>query len=114
MLLDATQALGWLPLSLSWADAVVAAGYKWLLSPRGTAWLAVSEEFGPTINPQAANWYAGQDRWTSTYLFPPVLAEGAGRLDTAPAWYSHVGAAASLPWFGLVGRRGRSWALRTS
>lgn len=39
--LDATQALGWQPLRLDWADWVAAAGYKWLLSPRGSAWLAV-------------------------------------------------------------------------
>ncbi|NUT96017.1 MAG: aminotransferase, partial [Saccharothrix sp.] len=29
VLLDATQAVGWLPLALDWADYVVAAGYKW-------------------------------------------------------------------------------------
>ena len=41
-LLDATQACGWLPLDGSLFDFVVAAGYKWLLSPRGTAFMAVA------------------------------------------------------------------------
>ena len=41
VLLDVTQAAGWVPLDLGWADYVVGAGYKWLLSPRGAAWLAV-------------------------------------------------------------------------
>ncbi len=44
VVLDATQSLGWLDADLSWADAVVAAGYKWLLSPRGVAWMAIRPE----------------------------------------------------------------------
>jgi selenocysteine lyase/cysteine desulfurase len=98
VLLDATQAVGWLPLSLGWADAVVAAGYKWLLCPRGAAWLAVSERLGDTLVPHAANWYAGEDRWASVYDLPPELAGDARRLDASPAWFSHVGAAVALPW----------------
>ncbi|HLR45257.1 MAG TPA: aminotransferase class V-fold PLP-dependent enzyme, partial [Brevibacterium sp.] len=38
VVIDATQAVGWKRMDLSWADAVVASGYKWLLAPRGTAW----------------------------------------------------------------------------
>jgi selenocysteine lyase/cysteine desulfurase len=98
VLLDATQAVGWLPLSLSWADAVVAAGYKWLLCPRGVAWLAVSEELRRSMVPHAANWYAGEDRWASIYGLPLRLAADARQLDTSPAWFCHVGAAAALPW----------------
>ncbi len=45
VVLDATQALGWLDADLGFADAVVAAGYKWLLSPRGTAWLALRPDW---------------------------------------------------------------------
>jgi len=37
VLLDATQAAGWLPLEARDYDAVVVGAYKWLLSPRGTA-----------------------------------------------------------------------------
>jgi len=40
---DATQAAGWLPLAAGRFDAVVVSGYKWLLSPRGTAYLSLSE-----------------------------------------------------------------------
>ena len=43
-LVDATQACGWLPLDGYGFDFVVAAGYKWLLSPRGTAFMAVAPE----------------------------------------------------------------------
>jgi selenocysteine lyase/cysteine desulfurase len=95
-LVDATQACGWLPLDGRSFDIVVAAGYKWLLSPRGTAYLAVSPERLSDIVPTAAGWYAGEDVHAS-YFGPPLrLASDARRLDTSPAWHSWVGAAPAL------------------
>lgn len=41
LLLDTTQSCGWLPLDCSLVDYVVCGGYKWLLAPRGTAFMAV-------------------------------------------------------------------------
>ncbi|GAA0902138.1 aminotransferase class V-fold PLP-dependent enzyme [Pseudonocardia zijingensis] len=102
VLLDATQSLGWLDADLSWADAVVAAGYKWLLSPRGVAWMAVGPELAAT--PVAAGWFAGADRWAQIYGLPMTLAPDARRLDTSPAWYCHVGAAVALPWLAGLDR----------
>lgn len=96
VLLDVTQAAGWLPLQLDWADAVVGACYKWMLAPRGAAWMAVRPEL-PLV-PYAANWWAGEDPWSSTTGLPPRLAAQARRLDTSPAWYCQVGAADSLTW----------------
>ena len=98
VLLDATQALGWLPLDVGWAHWVVAAGYKWLLSPRGTAWLAGRPEALATAVPVTANWYAGEDPWTTVYGLPLRLASSARALDTSPVWLAHVGAAIALPW----------------
>ncbi len=93
---DATQACGWLPLDGSLFDIVVAAGYKWLLSPRGTAFMAVSHDRLDDIVPIAAGWFAGEDVH-ATYFGPPLrLAADARRLDTSPAWYSWVGAAAAM------------------
>ena len=60
-LVDATQACGWLPLDGYGFDFVVAAGYKWLLSPRGTAYMAVAPERIDEVVPAAAGWYAGED-----------------------------------------------------
>jgi selenocysteine lyase/cysteine desulfurase len=40
VLVDVSQAAGWQPLQLGWAHFVVGAGYKWLLAPRGAAWMA--------------------------------------------------------------------------
>ena len=96
--LDATQALGWLPLDLGWADYVVGTGYKWLMTPRGAAWMAVHPDVVQRAVPVAANWYAGEDPWQSIYGLPLRLAGSARRLDLSPVWFSHVGAAVALPW----------------
>ena len=40
-LCDATQALGWLPLDAGSFDALVCGAYKWLMAPRGSAFLTV-------------------------------------------------------------------------
>ena len=37
VLVDVSQAAGWQPLRLHWAEFVVGAAYKWLLAPRGAA-----------------------------------------------------------------------------
>lgn len=98
VLLDVTQAAGWWPLRLDWADWVVGAGYKWLMSPRGAAWLAVHPRALPHTVSLAANWYAGEDPWQSIYGLPLRLAGGARRLDLSPVWLAQVGAAAALPY----------------
>jgi selenocysteine lyase/cysteine desulfurase len=95
-IVDASHACGWLPLDATRFDAVVCAGYKWLLSPRGSAFLAVSDELLERIRPLAAGWWAGEDPYT-TYYGPPLrLARTARRLDTSPAWFSWVGTAPAL------------------
>lgn len=99
VVLDVTQALGWLPMGdLSWADYVVGAGYKWLMTPRGAAWMAVHPDVLDRSLPIHANWYAGEDPWQTVYGLPLRLAVDARRLDLSPTWFSHVGAAVALPW----------------
>jgi len=93
---DATQACGWLPLRGELFDAVAVAGYKWLLAPRGTAYLYVAPHLLESIAPTAAGWFAGENPFES-YFGPPLrLARDARRLDTSPAWHSWVGAAGAL------------------
>ena len=96
VLLDTTQSCGWLPLDCSGVDYVVCGGYKWLLCPRGTAFLAVQPELMDDLRPLAAGWYAGDDPWTSIYGAPLRLAKDARRFDMSPAWFSWVGSAESL------------------
>ncbi len=98
VLLDATQAAGWLPLRLGWADWVVGAGYKWLLTPRGAAWLAARPDALARTVPLAANWYAAPDPWEGIYGLPLRLAGDARRLDLSPVWFAQLGAAATVPW----------------
>jgi selenocysteine lyase/cysteine desulfurase len=100
VLLDATQAAGWLPLDVAWADWVVAAGYKWLLSPRGSAWLAVRPDAAERTRAVAANWYAGEDPWATVYGLPLRLAGDARAFDLSPVWFAQVGAAVALEYLG--------------
>jgi selenocysteine lyase/cysteine desulfurase len=102
-LIDATQAIGWLPLSASRFDYVVAAGYKWLLSPRGVAFLSVAPERLAALRPTAPSWFAGEDVWASIYGGPLRLARDARRLDGSPAWFAWHGCAEALEFIERVG-----------
>lgn len=93
---DVTQAAGWLPVNASRFDAVVGAAYKWLMAPRGTAYLYVKEERWPSLLPLHAGWCAGPDPAETYYGLPLRLADTARRFDTSPAWFSWVGAAPAL------------------
>ena len=93
---DATQALGWLPFDGSRFDVVAAHAYKWMMSPRGTAFMAIRRELLDAVVPHAAGWYAGEDP-LATFFGPPLrLAASARRLDTSPAWFMWVGTAPAL------------------
>jgi selenocysteine lyase/cysteine desulfurase len=93
---DATHAVGWLPLDASQFDAVVCSAYKWLMSPRGTAFLALSERALEQTQPSAPNWYAADDRFGRYYDPELRLADDARRLDLSPAWFSWVGTEPAL------------------
>ena len=93
---DASQAAGWLPVDGSRFDAVACAAYKWLMSPRGTAFLALSERGFEQTPPTAANWFAAHDRFGSYYYDDLQLATDARRLDLSPAWFSWVGTEPAL------------------
>jgi selenocysteine lyase/cysteine desulfurase len=75
-------------------DYVAVHGYKWMLCPRGAAWLAAREDrigqLRPLLpNPQSAAdhaWFGGPFR----------AAPGAACCDTSPAWLPWAGARAAL------------------
>lgn len=96
--IDITQALGWKHVDVGWADVTAAAVYKWLLAPRGTAWMSLSDRISRTMTPHAANWYAGEDPWQTIYGLPLRLAADARRFDASPTWFSVLGAGLTLPW----------------
>ncbi|MGO4441990.1 aminotransferase class V-fold PLP-dependent enzyme [Mycobacterium sp. 2YAF39] len=96
--IDVTQALGWKRVELDWVDVTVSAVYKWLLSPRGTAWMSLSDRLSGAMTPHAANWYAGESPWETIYGLPLRLADSARRFDVSPTWFSALGAGLALPW----------------
>jgi selenocysteine lyase/cysteine desulfurase len=96
VIVDATQACGWLPFDGSLADVVVVAAYKWLMSPRGSAFAYLAPALRERLTPVAAGWYAGQDVPASYYGPPLRLAYDARRFDISPAWFSYVGTAPAL------------------
>ncbi len=100
---DATQAVGWLPFHADRFDFVSCAAYKWLLSPRGTAFGVVRPERLQMLRPLNAGWYAGDDPWTSIYGPPLRLATDARRLDISPAWLAWVGTLPALDLLAEVG-----------
>ncbi len=96
VLLDVTQAAGWLPVRAADFAYTVCAGYKWLLAPRGTAYFTVAPELADALIAHTAGWYAGDRPWESIYGSPLRLAPDARRFDVSPAWHSWVAAAPSI------------------
>ncbi|WP_330176423.1 aminotransferase class V-fold PLP-dependent enzyme [Streptomyces sp. NBC_01498] len=95
-LLDTTQAAGWLPVEAGAYDYTVAGGYKFLVSPRGTSFLTVTEEAQEGLVPLHAGWVAGEDIWASTYGPVERLAHSARRFDEPVAFLAYHGAEQSL------------------
>ncbi len=96
---DATQAAGWYPVDASRFDVVACSAYKWLCSPRGSAFLTVGANIDAVLRPIQAGWYAGHDPWQSCYGPDMGLASDARRFDVSPAWPVWPGTAASLDVF---------------
>ncbi|WP_329011651.1 aminotransferase class V-fold PLP-dependent enzyme [Micromonospora rifamycinica] len=96
VVVDATQACGWLPFDASLADAVAVGTYKWLMAPRGSALAYLAPELRQRLRPDAAGWYAGKEPHDSYYGPPLRLADDARRFDISPAWFSWVGTAPAL------------------
>ncbi|UQX00577.1 aminotransferase class V-fold PLP-dependent enzyme [Streptomyces sp. RerS4] len=103
MLVDATQAAGWLPFDATPYDYTVTAGYKWLLGGRGASYLTVSQEAEATLTPLHAGWVAGASIWESTYGPMPELAPGARRFDESPAFLAYHAAEPSLALLERIG-----------
>ncbi len=102
-MVDATQAAGWLPIDATDFDFLVAGTYKWLLSPRGTAFMTVRPELLERTRPLYAGWYAGESPWHSIYGMPLRLASNARRLDLSPGWLGWVGTVPALRLLDEVG-----------
>jgi selenocysteine lyase/cysteine desulfurase len=96
VVIDATQAVGWHPITVDGVDALIVHTYKWLMSPRGATLGYLSPRLQERCRPSAAGWYAARDVHGSYYGPAMDLAPGARRFDQSPAWFSFVGAAPAL------------------
>jgi selenocysteine lyase/cysteine desulfurase len=94
LLVDATQSLGVLRPHLDAVrpDYLVVHGYKWMLCPRGAAWL-VTPHYGE-LNPLLPSWKSAADGGYFGGSLRP--AADAARCDTSPAWLSWIGAKAAI------------------
>ena len=100
---DATQGVGWLPVDVAHVDVLACAGYKWLMSPRGTAFCYVSPAVRDRLPALAAGWYAGADVHSSYYGPRLDIAPDARRFDLSPAWHCWVALAPALDVIEQVG-----------
>ena len=103
VVLDATQACGWLPVDGSRVDVLAAHAYKWMCSPRGTAFCAIRPEVRERLRPSAANWFSTVDPFGTYYGTELRLAHDARRFDTSPAWFSWTGTAPTLELLADIG-----------
>jgi selenocysteine lyase/cysteine desulfurase len=96
VVVDATQACGWLPFDGGLADAVVVGAYKWLMSPRGTGFISLAPALRERLRPLMAGWFAGDEVHESYYGLPLRLARDARAFDLSPAWHPWVGTAPAI------------------
>jgi selenocysteine lyase/cysteine desulfurase len=97
LFVNLTQSLGVLHFDAAKVrpDYFAVHGYKWMLCPRGAAWLVTRPDRLDELQPIAPN-------WTSTgppygyFGGPADLAADAARCDASPAWFSWIGANAAL------------------
>jgi selenocysteine lyase/cysteine desulfurase len=94
--IDGSQACGWLPMAAGEVDVFACTAYKWLMSPRGTAFMSVAPPLADRVVPHSAGWFAAEDVHGSYYAGPMRLARSARRFDTSPAWFSWVGTAPAI------------------
>ena len=96
LFVDGTQSVGALAFDAADVDFLGVAAYKWLLAPRGAAFLYIAPERRAELEPVFAGWTAPADVHASYYGGPLELADDASRFDASLAWIAWVGLAPSL------------------
>ncbi|MCX6619511.1 MAG: aminotransferase class V-fold PLP-dependent enzyme, partial [Acidobacteria bacterium] len=77
---DATQALGRLPVSVQGVDYLVASSYKWLLAPHGLGVVYLAPALRDALIPGAAGWYSVNEIFTADRFDRFEYKQGAGML----------------------------------
>ena len=94
--LDATQSAGALRIELEHVDLLGTAAYKWLLAPKGAAFLWVRDGLEERLTPLAPGWRGVHEPYAGYYGGPWRPAQGALRYDVALAWVVWAGLERSL------------------
>jgi selenocysteine lyase/cysteine desulfurase len=108
LFVDLAQSLGALRFDApgSGVDFAACVGYKWLLAPRGVAWLWVRPDRIEELRPLVPSWQSVLDPHADYYDGPMELAPGASKLDTSPAWLMWVAARPALELLHRIDARG--------
>jgi selenocysteine lyase/cysteine desulfurase len=96
VVLDVTQAAGWLPIQADQYDVAIAAAYKWLLCPRGVSFGYFAPDMTEKIRPIFAGWYATENIHTGYYGTDVELATSARKFDVSPSGLNWIGAEPTL------------------
>jgi selenocysteine lyase/cysteine desulfurase len=96
LFIDATQSLGALRVPTEGIDYIAGAAYKWLLSPRGSAFLYVRPERAAELAPLMPNWKTHDVPYRDYYGPPFEPPPDARRFDLSLAWPVWIGLAAGL------------------
>lgn len=96
LFVDGTQMVGALRVPMECIDYLALAAYKWLLAPRGAAFLVVREESLEELRPIAPNWKSPLEPYGDYYGPAEELADTARRFDVSLAWSVWIGAARSI------------------
>ncbi len=97
LLVNVTQALGALRLRLAEVrpDFVVVHGYKWLLAPRGIAWLLVRPDRGEELRPPSPGWAANPAQ-RGNFGDPFGTQFDIASANGSPSWFAALGAVPAL------------------
>jgi selenocysteine lyase/cysteine desulfurase len=103
LFVDATHAVGTLPVDVGGVDYLACSSYKWIPSPRGLSFLYVRPERLPEVEPWLAGWKARRDWRGRYYGLPPELWDDARRLDVSLPWLVTAGTRPALELLAAIG-----------
>lgn len=96
LFVDASQSQGVLRIDFDelCPDFVAVHGYKWMLCPRGAAWLVVRDDRVAELSALAPSWHSDPEHGYFGGVLRPQ--PGAARCDTSASWLPWIGAGAAL------------------
>jgi selenocysteine lyase/cysteine desulfurase len=104
LFVNLTQSLGALRFDARAIDAdyVAVHGYKWLLAPRGAAWLHIRSDRLKGLSPLTPGWRSSPDPHDEFFGGPLEFSPETRRLDASFAWLPWIGAFAALDLFSTL------------